>query len=239
MRSSWSALHDHLHRAVGAVSTHTALKAMKSRQPSLARHPDPAGLIDALWDVDGDPNRKNDVLGSLVLEAQSAGPSYLAARDIIHLALWPGLDAVYRRRLRHFGCEADALAGRISELFLGGVARLDLRRVNRIAATLVRNADRDVGRDLQRRYDRERLTEPIEEHEHHLAVAGDPRAGERAVAELLASLATSDADLVRGVAVEGLTQREAADRLGVSHDAARKRYQRATQTLRQRIAAPC
>lgn len=40
-----------------------------------------------------------------------------------------------------------------------------------------------------------------------------------------------DADLVVAVVIVGESQREAAGRLGISHDAARKRYQRSMVRL--------
>ena len=44
-----------------------------------------------------------------------------------------------------------------------------------------------------------------------------------------------DADLVSCVAVEGFSQAEVAGELGLAEAAARKRYQRATRKLRDRL----
>ena len=48
----------------------------------------------------------------------------------------------------------------------------------------------------------------------------------------LAGMIGDDADLVVAVVIVGEGQREAASRLGISHDAARKRYQRSMVRLR-------
>ncbi len=48
---------------------------------------------------------------------------------------------------------------------------------------------------------------------------------------MLAGAIGKDADLVVAVAIEGATQREAADLFGLTYEAARKRYQRAMHLL--------
>ena len=45
----------------------------------------------------------------------------------------------------------------------------------------------------------------------------------------------ADADLILGMAVHEENQRELADRLGISHEAARKRVQRALKRLREAL----
>ena len=58
----------------------------------------------------------------------------------------PGLDAVHRRLLRHYRDDPDILASEIAGRVVAGIHGLDLARVSRIAATLIRNCERDIVR---------------------------------------------------------------------------------------------
>lgn len=89
----------------------------------------------------------------------------------------PGLDALYRRLLRHFRAEPEELVAEIAARLTRGVDRLDLSRVSRVAATLLRNIERDIRRDLAaRRYEASLQADmPNEEaigsvHDENLAV---------------------------------------------------------------------
>jgi DNA-directed RNA polymerase specialized sigma24 family protein len=56
----------------------------------------------------------------------------------------------------------------------------------------------------------------------------------RAVREWLAGIVPGDADLVIGAALYGFDLHELADELGIGHEAARKRFQRAIRRIRER-----
>ena len=142
------------------------------------------------------------------------------------------------------------------------VARLDLRTVNRVAASLVRGTERDLIESLRRREaDANRLPgadpdAPILRLDGRIEVASpldhaarqhwdacDPGlpcvSFDEDVAVLrdwLKPLVGADAELLVAVLVLDETQREAGERLGLSHDAARKRFQRALGRLREHLA---
>lgn len=239
MRAFWQTLREELIRTMTSHSTHTAFTEMRGRHAVLAPFADPVSLIDRLNDQSGDAALKDRLLAALVNEAQAHRECTIAA-SLIHLALWPGLDAIWRRRLRDYPGEAEALASEISARLLEGIARLDLGRVSRIAATLVRNIDRDVGRVLARERDLwrsrvgpevlEELPDPAFDLEGRQLAMNDGAAF-RAIAAL-ETLIGADAGLVRDVVLRGMSRREAGALRGLSAEASRKRYQRAIAAVR-------
>lgn len=218
-----------------------SFRTIRDRNPCLVGFGDVAGLLDHMHHLGGDPEPRNDILTALTREAQDKGAPADVAITLILLALWPGLDAVRGRLHRHFRSPAE-LASEIVARGVLNIRCMDLARVNRVAATLVRNVERDMLRELQRR-SREgagaRTVEAILDAEDGAPLFGQPGpdhdTARRALAAHLRSLIGADADLVMSVAVDGFTQREAAERLGITHDAARKRYRRALDRLRTDI----
>ena len=110
---------------------------------------------------------------------------------------------------------------------------LDLTRVKRIAATILRNIERDLLRAHQRETGRQRLHSEIDPdqvaiHDH----AASPARLQRELGRVIGA----DAALVIRVAVEGFSQGEAAVEFALSEAAARKRYQRATRRLRDALS---
>lgn len=190
-----------------------------------------------LHGLDGDQDAKNVVLRSLAIEAQAEGNGAEVAQVILILALWPGLDAAHGRLLRFFRHDPDRLAAELVGRLSAGIARQDLSRVTRIAATLLRNVERDIRRMLKTEFNRaeDELHDDLLDPE---APAWCQHNGniepsiERLTAQLR-DLIGDDAVLVIAVTVLGLSQREAALTLGMTHDVARKRFQRAMARLEQ------
>ena len=148
------------------------------------------------------------------------------------LALWPGLDAIRRRSLwRRLGT-ADEVASDVLARTTEAVSGLDLGRVNWIAATVLRNVERDMIRVRQRDQTREHLASGADPDE--VADSGDSGIGPAGYARLngaVRKLLGDDALLVIRVAIEGFSQAEVAVELGLTEAAARKRYQRAMRRL--------
>lgn len=122
------------------------------------------------------------------------------------------------------------LLGRATE----SLRTLDLGRVNRIAATVLRNMQRDMIRACRCEAARQGVTSETLPDE-----LPDERAigGSRLSASLLRAdverVIGEDASLVIRVAVEGFTQAEVAVEFGISEEAARKRFQRSARRLRE------
>ncbi|MEH0069306.1 sigma factor-like helix-turn-helix DNA-binding protein [Pannonibacter sp. Pt2-lr] len=148
------------------------------------------------------------------------------------LALWPGLDAIRHRSIwRRIGA-ADEVASDVLARTIEAIRSLDLGRINWIAATVLRNVERDMIRVRQRDQVRERLASGADTDE--VADNGDSGIGAAGYARLngaLRKLLGDDALLVIRVAIEGFSQAEVAVELDLTEAAARKRYQRAMRRL--------
>lgn len=224
---------------------------MKSQFPTLTAFADPGAVVAYLHRTPGDLDAKDALLGELVLAAQSCAHGELPS-SLLWLGLWPGLDAIYNRRRKHFPRFPEELVSRISEAFMELVGRLDLRSVHRVAATLVRSTERDLMERCRQEWDIEgrRASEAeLDDHLQHLLLEELRRADEvesqigrrpghgltdsvTALRRWLRPLVGDDAELVICALVLGESQKEAGERLGLSHDATRKRLQRAVSQLR-------
>ncbi|MBL6425915.1 MAG: sigma-70 family RNA polymerase sigma factor [Maritimibacter sp.] len=200
---------------------------MATKHPELARFEAPGDLIAFCHGPGGDPDEKNGVLRALVHHAQCLGDPQRTAASVLTLALWPGLDAIRGRLARYYRGDQDLLAGELVGRLAQGIGSIDLNAVSRIAATLLRNVERDLKRALVRAQGRR------EDQIDDALPAPDPDTPPlpRDLCNKLRAHIGSDADLVVAVAVFGFSQKEAARALGLSHDAARKRYQRALARL--------
>jgi DNA-directed RNA polymerase specialized sigma24 family protein len=252
MCALWRSLHDDLMRSIDTISFKKKFDAARESSPLLQRFADHYALLDYLHTHVGDLDAKDRLIASLVAEAQRSGPSAEAATVLLWLALWPGLDAVYRRLLRYFGKAPDELVSEISDRFMAVLHRFDGSRVRRVAATILRNTERLIRQDLRSEWQQAGRIDPVSDEEMaRLAFArqGRPETefgfppgtdSDTATAMLstvLVSLIGADAELVIAVAVLGEPQNDAAARLAVSPCAARKRYQRAIARLRTCLEA--
>ncbi|MEM7530261.1 MAG: hypothetical protein AAF416_21850 [Pseudomonadota bacterium] len=237
MRSPWSAFHDHLVRRLDRHDTHRAFDDLRNRHSCLAAFGDPVAMIDELHDPAADRDRKDTTLHALLAGARRRDGGGETAMTLLYLALWPGLDAIYRRRLRHFPGEPEALVSEIAARLLAQIRESELGRINRPAATLLRNIDRDIGRALSRSWNEAARRAPMTLLETIAADQGSPLQDQpdascRALVAAIEPVLGCDAALVIDVAVRGASQREAGAARGLGHDAARKRYQRALARLR-------
>ena len=236
MSFPWHAIRDHLMQSSSTLGFQRSFDPIRRSQQPLAQFREPAALLDALHRQAGGGDRKNLILAALVRAAQHDGPAADAALTLMLLALWPGLDAIRRRSAWRGLGAPDEVASDVLARTTEAIRGLDLSRVNRIAATVLRNVERDMIRARRREADRQSAVSGIDPDE----VADDQDAGDRAVRQArlrddMRRLVGGDATLVIRVAVEGFSQAEAAVELGLSEAAARKRYQRATRKLRDAL----
>lgn len=230
------------------IELHTSRKqfeALRRTRPDLAFFADPCAVLDFLHRRDTDRDAKDRILAALVRETQGDGVAREVAVTLMWLALWPGLDAVYRRLLRHFrGAPAD-LVSEIASHFTTAVHRANLTRIRRVAATLIANVERDIRDGLRRRWAEaaRRQDLPADNIPLHddvgswrrLPLVAATDVGPATIRDAIARTDGADAVIVCAVVVLGETQREVAERLGLSHDAVRKRYQRSLRRLRAAI----
>jgi len=167
MRAPWEALKESLVRSVGTLGAQEHFNEIRARQRSLQRFSDAGQLITFLNAGDGDLDEKDAIHAALVEAAQEGGTDAETAITLIWLGLWPALDAIYRRRQRDFFGEPEALVSEIGAKLSATIQRADLDRIHRVAATLVRNVERDVREALKRKWaDENRRADLPEDWDH-------------------------------------------------------------------------
>ena len=235
MSIAWHEIRDHLMLSSSTLNFQRNFETLRRTSEPLAHFADPAALLDTLHVSGRGPDQKNRLLVALVRAAQSGDATSDCALTLMLLALWPGLDAVRRRSIWRRVGTGDEVASEILARASEAIRGLDLRRVNWIAATILRNIERDVVRTRQREDRHQRLrsdTDPDEIPTDGQASASDSSA---LLHRDLVRVVGTDADLVIRVAVDGFSQAEVASELGLSEAATRKRYQRATRRLRDAL----
>ncbi len=238
MRAIWEALHTSLSRSVRSVGMATQFMEARRKHKALSGFQAPEDVIAYLHGRVGELDGKDDVVAALVALAQTD-----THRDLgLHLALlglWPGLDAAFRRRSRRLGQDQADLAAAMFDHFACQARELDLARVGRVAATLVRNTEREVTADLLDQVTQAGDAEDdldlgcsSDDSVFALPSCADPEDQVRMLRERLRKIEGCDVDLVLSVSVVGLTQLEAAIALGLQPDSARKRMQRSCSRIR-------
>ena len=235
MRAPWHALHRKLVLSTQRVTFISSFTLLRQHQPALSPYADLPSLLAFLNTTSGDADCKNTVLSALIAEAQRMAETAETAKVALILALWPGLDAIHGRLMRWFGNDPDRLTTELAGRVTAGISTLDLARVSRIAATLLRNVERDIRRMLTKERDR---VEVAFTNDLADSIGGDgrphPGNSETSTKDLVRRLqhvVGDDAFLVIAVVIFGLSQKEASASLGLTHDVARKRYQRAIARL--------
>jgi len=145
-----------------------------------------------------------------------------------YAALWQ----VFTPPLTRLG-DADDLPSEILARATVAIRRLDLGRVNRIAATILRNVERDLMRAHLREVSRQRQHADIDPDEVSSGLfMREPAVSRKRLEDETTRIIGADAGLVLRVAIDEFSQAEVAVELGLSEAATRKRYQRATKRLR-------
>ncbi len=233
MSFTWHEIFDHLMQSSSTLGFQREFNAVRHSHKDLAGYHEPGAVLDALHRGSGDHNAKNRILVSLVTASQLETAGCDCALTLMLLALWPGLDAIMRRSKRRRLGYTDELPSEILARATEAIRCLDLSRVNRIAATILRNIERDFMRAHQREVSRQGQHADIDPDEVWPGkFMREPAASPERLEDEVAQIIGVDARLVLRVAVDGFSQTEVAVELGLSEAATRKRYQRATRRLR-------
>lgn len=237
MRASWFALHASLRRVLNRDRSETEFQEMAETYPDLASHASIASLMEHLHARDGDPMARFRIIRTLVIAAQSDQRFRSTAQIIVILALWPGFDAVFWRLARGFPNDRDSLTAEILARVTEAILVLDLKKVTAVTATLLRNLERDIRRDLIGARALCEASRPIDDD----AVEAEATAMTASIADAdwglddrLVGLGSGETNLLKRVFVLGETQEEAGRSLGLSPAAARKRFQRCLQKIKTR-----
>ncbi|PWG16081.1 RNA polymerase sigma factor [Salibaculum griseiflavum] len=235
MSIAWHEIRDHLMLSSSTLNFQKNFEALRHNREPLAQFADPAALLDTLHVGDRAPDEKNRLLAALVGAAQSGGAVSDCALTLMLLALWPGLDAVRRRSIWRRVGTGDEVASEILARASEVLRSQDLQRVNWIAATTLRNIERDLIRTRQREDRHQSLRSDGDPDEILTDGEASASASPALLRDDLVRIIGADADLVIRVAVDGFSQAEVAIEMGLSEAAARKRYQRATRRLRDAL----
>jgi RNA polymerase sigma-70 factor (ECF subfamily) len=232
MSIAWHKIRDHLMLSSSTLNFQRNFEALRRNSEPLARFADPAALLDTMHVSGRGPDQKNRLLVALIGAAQSGGAVSDCALTLMLLALWPGLDAVRRRSIWRRVGAGDEVASEILTRASEAIRGLDLQRVNWVAATILRNIERDLIRTRQREDRHQSLRREADPNEiptdDEVSAIASPALLHRDLVRIIGK----DADLVIRVAIDGFSQSEVATELGLSEAATRKRYQRATRRLR-------
>ena len=255
MRARWEGVHSALLRSVSTLKAYNQFKQARAFGGELSRFANPEALIGYFLSDVGEGaeklqalDEKDRMLAALVVAVQSRSEWSELATAILWLGLWPGLDGIFRRRLRHFKEEPENLVARLSAAFITLVGEVDLKQVHRMAATLVKSTERNLMDGCRREWVAEGSRQAPSENEDRTSILekGVPRResefgipgglsldGEVAVLRArLFPIAGVDTDLFMVVVLEG-NQREAANSYGLSHEVVRKRVQKIRRRLRE------
>lgn len=232
MSIAWHEIRDHLMLSSTTLNFQRNFEALRRINEPLAHFADPAALLDTLQVGSRGPDEKNRILVALVRAAQSGDEAADCALTLMLLALWPGLDAVRRRSIWRRVGTGDEVASEILARASEATRCLDLRRVNWIAATILRNIERELIRTRQREDSHQSQLTDADPDETPSDSEAPANASPALLHRDLVRIVGTDADLVIQVAIDGFSQSEVATELGLSEAATRKRYQRATRRLR-------
>jgi hypothetical protein len=249
MRTRWEELHTGLLRSMERRESVESFEELQGRSPPLAPFSGPAAVAAFLVARGNGLARRDRVLRCLVEETRG-GTAKRTALALVLLGLWPALDAIFRKRSHLFQREAHDIELEIIEHLIAQVHRIDLARVACLAATLVRNTDREVVDARLREHARAAKSEAVTPDAIVAPAAdgGPPRgsrfglpAGESEAAHVAAlrswlqSAIGDDADLIVEAVINERGRLELAGSLGISHAAARKRLERALERARHAL----
>jgi RNA polymerase sigma-70 factor (ECF subfamily) len=260
MRSEWEALHQGLVQSIGTLEAERTFDTIRRTFEVPNRFESPEALVRQLASTGGDLDEKDRVLTALVLAARADDVARLATALLL-LGLWPGLDAAFGRRVVFRRREPGEVAADLISCFTDQVRRMDPTRVRRVAATLVRNTERDVMRASVRESRlRARMTDvSIEEAEEMTAdpsICAELRDTALTVASIcpvsegapidekvaalrawLRALIGAEANLVVEAVLLNRSRQDLAAELRIDQRAARKRLSRALRRIRRILEA--
>lgn len=204
---------------------------MAARYPDLSGFATPDEVLSRLHDRVTSPQQKNLLLHAILRASKSGFPEL--SGHLLTLALWPGLDAVRHRLRPFFRGRFEELDGELLGQIGHAIAVADPSRVNAVAATLLRNVERDIKRASRAASEFQMQCVEIDDEALVTTPADEPDEMSRdLLAQHLRERLGEDGDLVASVSLDGLSRTDAGRQLGLSPETARKRYQRALARLK-------
>jgi DNA-directed RNA polymerase specialized sigma24 family protein len=216
-----------------------AFQQVERMHNELGRFQNPLEVLAYLRGLDGDLDCKDRIYAALIGMVQRDEERELAFA-LLFLGLWPGLDGAFRRRVGRERVDPGEIVSAIYEHFAVQIERFDAARVRRVAASLVRSTEREVGSDLRKQrpeagdsWEEDTVDDVFASPISELGIPPcfDTETNLELLRDRLFPVIEDEHELVLAIAVEGQSQLEAAESFGLSYEAARKRYQRARLRL--------
>lgn len=233
MSSNWLALHAQLVRSVNRHSNIALFPKLLPKDVAGGSFRNSGHLLEWLHDQRGDPDLRNTVLRHMLASAVAGGGCSELASELMILALWPGL-CLIRGRLRSFRAISQLDADLISGLSIG-ILRSDPGKVSRVAATLLRNLERDLRRTCMRNAQLVLTAEIDEKIKQFTSDRSDDRPED--IMQAARQQLGEDGLMLVLVHIAGFSQKDVAQFLGITHEAVRKRCQRALERLKKNFDA--
>jgi hypothetical protein len=242
MSAQWNSIRNELTRYIQSDEAARAFARAQQAQELLRAFDFPTIAIEFL-DSDVASEETSDAVVTSLIKLAQAGTERRIAYAVLWLGLWRSLTSTYRHRMKIFSSRSE-LASAVSAHFHHQVNRLNLNRVNKVAATLIRNTARDVCRERSRcwKEDKRRVDMDVDdaiiEYYPHLLRKDDDHVVVDSRRALCSLADRPDHDLVLTVVVSGEPSKEAAVAAGISDEAVRKRVQRTLARVRRDLADP-
>jgi len=228
VRTQWESLYQSFDLRIRRADS-VAFGREAAAHDALSAFVDLGDLLAYVLERPSDLDVRDQVIAALLCLARDDRTREVASA-LVWLTLWPGLCGIYRRARRRGASEGEALSA-IGFALTSQIQTIDLSRVNRVVATIVRNTERDSISVL-----RPRSGEDVFDEDVHPARQCDPTESIGYVWHRLAAVAGRDAELVLRVVVLEESHPEVAESFGISAAAARKRFQRALDRARVGLA---
>lgn len=238
MHAPWQSFREELRASLRSKRHVLPFRRLRASLPSELTTPD--HVIRFLDTRDGDEQARARVLRLLVDRVQAREADAETAFAMLALGRWRDLDAIYERWRRGFRRDPTEVVSRIREGFTRAVLAMDTTRSSNPEASLRLSTQRPLV-EWWARVKRERDAErpewvPGPEAEVQatpdLSPAGLPRSMSSAarmafLQGIARQAAGEDAEIVFAVDLCEEEMRDVAARLGITVEAAKKRYQRA------------
>ena len=248
---SWQALIEQLLQSLDQLQTQRDFQNIRNSCDFFDRFDDPQDLLQFLNDgKSGDPEEKNDLLGSLIRGAHENPALSGTIRSILFVAMFPGLDRVFRALLPLVSGTRDPEAKLSNDIFWTfhkEIETWDFESRRRVAATLQLNVRRKVKKlCIAEATPPPQPRDSIDASERSMDQIWDqtvpdrseePRPDTDIIKESILKrcpVKDIDLELILGRFIQGRTFEELAQQLGITEEHARQRFLRAKKIIRSR-----
>jgi len=249
---SWQAFCQAMEESLDSEQTRQQFEEIRASSPLVAFSTDVHQLLGRIREPVVEAEYRDLLYRDLVQVAQGPGAASALARVILLLALSAALSGTARRNRQRSGTTACDSTSDVILAFDLVVRRLDLKKVEAIAPTLVKNTARTLEYDRSKLAAEKQRESPLPDDQNDSGVgsvapiepaifgvrcaSGVEDQINAAIEWMEPKIGRDNALLVACVVIEGETHAEVAERLGISEANARVRLHRALGILRKHVS---